>query len=242
MATLLTETFESGTSGQAITTSNTAFGSITGAAPTFDTDAIEGTLAGRFNPAGQQSMGRADFPQRPAAWLSFYLKTPLQIANPVYIASFFHGGARIGDLRLSVDGSLAVRDNFTAVLTTPALLQAGQWARIALRVEPGTAGGLHLRVYTGPNLHTTTPSNGAAGQTANSTVTATAIDNYRLGVVTAADADLLVDRIIIDDTTEPAPIDQGTDTNAYIYVGGEWVPALPHFHDGTTWRAARATP
>lgn len=241
MATLLTEMFEGGSPGQDITPSNSAFSNIVGATPTYDSDAIEGNLSAHFNPANQQSMGRADFPAQTSAWVSFYIKTPLQITTPTYITSFFHGNTRIGDLRLAVDGSLAVRDNFNAVITTPSLLQPDKWARIALRIEPGAVAGLHLRAYTGSNLHSTTPSNGSAGQTAASTVAATAIDNYRLGVVTASDADILLDRIIIDNSTEPEPLDSLSSTNAYVYIEGAWVPGLPHVYDGTSWRTAHTS-
>lgn len=210
MAALITENFEGGTHGAVINSTNSTVASNVGL-PTFtNAGPIEGALCADFDAAGAQKMIRFDHAAASLAWYSFYVWSESRPAEPTYLASFFGGTNKVGDLRVAADGTMAVRDNNAAVITTTTALTVNAWNRVALRVTPN--GTLQLRMYVGANLHGTTPDYDGSGNSSRDF----ALDNFRVGVVTSGTWHLKIDRVRADSAAEPAGMAPSIPTRGHI--------------------------
>lgn len=240
-AALISEPFEGGTNGANIATSNSTVVLTSGVVPTFTSTAIEGTLAAAFNPAGSYSQLQFAHDSVASAWYSMYLRIPALPEANSYIAAFYDGpglGAnKLGDVRINVNGTVSVRNNNTAVITSTVALTPNVWHRLAVRVTPNAANGLELKLYIGANRHGTTPD--YVG-TANSTRDFLVAYLYA-GVTSASTMQLFVDHLQGSATAEPAPLagDNQPQLNPYwLYdTGTEWVDVTPniYYDNGAEW-------
>lgn len=196
MSELFLEGFENGTADANITTGNSNATSVLGA-PTFAAGGVDGELCGDFNSTGTQVMMRWDHTAASNAWYSGYIWLDSLPASNTYLVSFFGGTNKVGDMRVNSDGTVSVRDNNSAVITSSVALTTGSWHRFALRVTPNVD--MRLRLYLGANRHGTTPDYDATGNSNRDF----ALDNVRMGIVTAATWHVRLDRLRADDTTEP---------------------------------------
>jgi hypothetical protein len=197
---LIIEMFEGGTASATITTGNSEATAVTGA-PTFATAAaVEGGLGARFvTSAGVQYLdfGHAD---ASAPWYSFYIKVPTLPAIATYIGIWRTGATKIADLRLDPNGALVLRDGVVARITSTALLTAGAWHRVSVRVTPGTE--LRMRVYLGPNRHNSTPD----FEDDDISSIGGPCNFFRLGITTTSTWEMYADRVFGHTATEPASL------------------------------------
>ncbi len=234
---LIHEPFEGDTNGGNITTANSTASVVSGVTPVFSTTSIEGLLAAIFTPAGSYS--RLEFAHNSVttAWYSMYLRIPALPEANSYIAAFYDGpglGAnKIGDVRINTNGTVSVRDNNTAVITSTAALTPNVWHRLAVRVTPNVANGLELKLYIGANRHGTTPD--YAG-TANSTRNFPVMYLYA-GVTSASTIQLSIDYLQGSVTAEPDPLDMPLNPYWQYDTGTEWVDVTPdvYYDNGTGW-------
>lgn len=206
MATIaaLTEDFEGAAGGAAVTTGNSIFDDLAGAAtPTFNTTSpLQGTRSMEVITTANTALCRADFGPTATAWFGFYLWVTTRPAASTAIVNWYNTTTKIGDLRLTAAGELQLRDNNTARWTSTALA-TGEWHRVAIKVVPGSTTGHRVRIYTGPALNSATPSQDSLDQTATGTAQ-TAISLFRVGILSSDTATIKFDRLRGDDAVEPA--------------------------------------
>lgn len=200
----LTEDFESGTTGTAVTTGTSIFDSISGTSPTFVGSAYQGSLAMQATANAATSIARADYTAATTLWVSFMLKIVVLPGSPVAIANWFNGTTKVGDLRVASDGTLGLRDGNTNVWTSTALA-SNVWHRISIKVVPNTATGHRVRIYSGANVTSTTSSQDSGDLTATAVTTVSTTDNVRFGIISNETATFVFDRLRADDASEPAP-------------------------------------
>lgn len=215
---LVEELFNTGPESALISNLNTSATSIVGTSPQFISQSVEGSYAAHCVTVASQSLMRFNISAQNQIWISWYFRLNAQPVSPVYIASVFSGTTKIADVRINSDQTLSVRDNNLAVITTPQLFSMGSWERVALYIEPGAGGGLRLKTYSGGNRHSNVPT---SDQSAGSTVSG-AIDNVRVGIVTAADTDYDVDRLIVTSSDEPIGHTPNDLTVRHALLGGQW--------------------
>ena len=201
--TVLSENFEGGTNGGAITTGNSTASNVVAGTPTFINAAVEGILAGRYNAAAAGVATRHDHdPIDGTSWASMYFYVPALPSESVYFTSWYSPGSdKIGDIRLQADGSVVARNNNTAVITSTAVVTAASWHRIAWRITRNSQ--MEIRLYLGSNRHGTTPDwSGTGASTQNFTT-----GRLFLGTASAATLDVRFDRVRVAHTYEPAPME-----------------------------------
>ena len=205
----LTEEFEGGTIGTAITTGNSVFASITGTTvtpPTFVADPYIGTRSGRVQTAATTSSLRADFTGVATLWFNFYFKVITAPGAITAVANWFSGANKVGDLRIAaVAGGVEfqLRDNSTVRWTSATVLPLDTWCRVAVRAVPLTATGHRAKLYTGANLATMTVTEDSGDLTCSAQTLATTMTSVRLGCISAETMDLRYDRIRGDNASEP---------------------------------------
>lgn len=214
----LTEAFEGGTAGAAITTANsfvTQAPSGAGGAPTFAANPYAGVLAARVATVAQDILMQVDFPPQTSMWLKFALRIasgglPPQPQGPVVrvaIMRWFNVGATsttIGDLRLGSDGSLQIRDNATSVFTSTTLLTGGYY-EIALKITPGSATGHQARIYAGTARGTATATEDSNGRAATASAQ-TQVNRINFGCLSNDTMTVNFDAFRADSASEPAGI------------------------------------
>jgi hypothetical protein len=203
---LIDEGFESGTNGVAVSSSNSTILTQDGTAGdiTFTNSPVhEGSLAATVSTSSTYKTLIWSFSAQTDAWFVFRIYfTALPAAN-TYLARFTAASDanKIGDIRINTNGTLAIRNNFTAVATTTTPLTTNTWHRIAFRVTPNTTNGLTLKTYIGANVD---------GATATETVQGNSTQNFsierlRLGVPAAATWTYTMDLVEGSSTAEPIP-------------------------------------
>lgn len=221
---LINETFESGTANATLTTVNTSATSFNGVAPTFSTTRHQGELSAQFTTVTAASSARFEHVEVASAWYVFRIYITALPAASQYLATFqTAAGINIGDLRINSAGTLTIRNNITAVVTTTNPLALNTWHRIAIKVVPNTTNGLTLKTYTGANVNGTTPDENLSG---NSTV-AGPVQRLVIGNTTVSTFDLRVDQIEGSSTDEPsgaAATVPGAVTNLAGTAGNTQVP------------------
>jgi hypothetical protein len=188
------------TAGTAVSTANSSMSAVFGTAPTFDATAYEGAFAARFNTTAATGYLRKDITSSGTVWIQMAIRLTALPAAATFITSWLQGTTKIGDLRVNTDGTLSVRDNNTAVITSTSALSAGSYAIVSVKCTPGGASGHTLKVYLTPTSGT--PS--FTGTGAATAAAATAVDTLRFGVIAAATIDYRLDRLRADSATEPA--------------------------------------
>ncbi|MGB5930748.1 MAG: hypothetical protein WBH03_21375 [Cyclobacteriaceae bacterium] len=239
MATIatLTEDFEGGSNGALLTVGNSSFvdfqGTATATTPTFSTDAYEGSLAARFLPAGGTIYAYSQFAATPLVWVSFYIKITTLPSSNTPIFNFWNGASRMGDVRLQPGGTLQLRDGFSQQWVSSALT-TGEWHRIAIKVDSGTA--LRLRAYSGADLDGSTPTQDS-GDIAASTAGQAVITEFRFGSVSGSSMEYVMDRLRGDDSAEPAGVSAGATPHWFHDNGAQWgdVTDEVNHDDGSLW-------
>lgn len=205
----LTEDFEGGSNGAAVTTSNTIFDTKTGTgAVVFSNDAHQGSLAMSVNPSADNVVLRANYAGSTTLWVSFYIKVVTAPATTTAIFNWYQDTTKIGDLRVASDGTLSLRDNNTNVWTATTPLTLGSWHRVAVRITPGSAAGHQVKIYSGANLDGATASQNSGNLVATASG-ATSVNNVRFGLISVETATIRFDRIRADDATEPSGMAAG---------------------------------
>jgi len=209
--TALTEDFGGGAPGAAVTTGNSFIDVISGTAtgqPTFsDSQPLAlGWQSARVNTVAETNINQLNVSALGALWLGVYVRVGTLPGANTGILNWYNGSTKIGDIQLSADGSLRLRDNNTAVwVSSP--LPAG-WHRLAVRMQPGSASGHQVRVYSGAGLHGDVPSQDSGVQAATASGQAL-VDNIRFGCMSANTVDVQFARFRGDDAAEPSglPVD-----------------------------------
>lgn len=225
MAQLHAIDFTAGPDGGNVTKANTPAinGTQTGTNPTFSADIPAGqaeAYSARVNLAvGSTSFNNATFTSQSAGvWIGGYLQlTALPVDVTYWLLWYNTAGTKVGDARINTDGSLAVRDNNTAVATSVALA-LNTWHRFAVYCDPGSATGHRLKLYLGNNRHGSTADFDTAG--AATAAGLTEVSGFRFGhfIAATADARYRISRLRVD-TVEPAPIAAAA-TRFRYYVDG----------------------
>lgn len=215
--TELTEDFTTPADAAQITTDNSIFDNISGSASTQPTCTTSNPLDStqpkscRFVTAASDRICRANFTAVGMFWVGFYFYI---VARPVVAPTVVfncHDGdtTKVMDLRLTAAGALSLRRDGSTTVWTSSVLALNVWHRIAFMCDPGATPGLRLRIYSGANLHGTTPSQDS---TLLATTIGTNITNIRLGVISPGNETLeyRLARLRADDAVEPAALPTGT--------------------------------
>lgn len=245
MATIaaLVDAFD-GTNNATATTSNTGADSITGdsSIATFTTTVGEyqtGTASLEINaPTLNQVILRYDYTATDVVYLDFYLQVATVLSTSTAILNWYSGSTKVGDLRLvPASGSFQVQlRDVSASRWTSQTLPTG-WYRVAVKIDPGSATGHQVRIFSGAGIDSTVPAIDSGGLTANGTA-ATQTDNIRLGLISSATTVHRFDSLTADDTdwpTRSAPPGAVTPVPVKARSGGSWVTATPKVRSGGTW-------
>lgn len=191
MTTFASESFEGGTAGATVTTSNTSASVVTGT-PTFALGAYAGTLCMDVSVGGTASICSARFPYaaaQGAVYHCFALKVPTAIpANNCFISSHRNASTAQGDLRIAGGtGTLVLRNGASAVYTTTVALSTGVWYVVEVHID-SVGGTQRLKLWN------------AAGalieDSADVAYSGLAIDNVVLGSTTSvANVEVQIDRL-----------------------------------------------
>ncbi len=218
MATIaaLSEDFETGTNGTAITTANTFFTDTAPVVPMVITsaDAISGSRAATLGTLNSASVNTVSFTGATDGWVMFYFKPmTLPTVNTGFLSAYEGDTTKLWDLRFLTGGQLQYRSVNTARWQSN-VLALNAWHRIAINSNPdsGGAGSTTIRVYSGAQLHSASPTQNSTEQLL--AATATICDNYRFGALNAdATFQFLMDYVRGDSDTEPASLTGGVPVN-----------------------------
>ncbi len=233
--TQLTEDFENGASGDALTTTSTIFTNISGTAPdaTFVDNSYTGDLGMRVSvTAGQVKTYRADYTSQTSAWFGFALRFDVNPSTISTVFQMYQNTTVAFAVRLMTDGSIQLRDGLVARFTSP-VLTTNEWYWISVKFTPGSSTGSRLKVYNRAAVQVYDSGDGVATST-----TATAMDNLRVGYLAGGgDATYSIDRLRADTTTEIAAVpDSGTAVSVEVAAS----PASPEADDVVTLTATAA--
>jgi hypothetical protein len=206
MANTLTEHFDSGAQGAAVTTASTAFAAVTlvgTAAVTYDsTNAIAGgrgakMVVGNATTAGdvilRHDVGSLVTTRYARAYYTFSV---VPSAVSVLMEARIAAGTTRAQVRLSTAGKLVLTNQFTTVATSTLTLATGQPFRIEWELINGTR--QTLRIFTGTNVNGTTPD-----ETITGTFNTGTFERILFGAIDGYVGTLWADEIAVDDTTWP---------------------------------------
>lgn len=204
MASVLTETFEGGTNGTAMTTGNTAFNQLVQAGWTFSTaQAAVGSLSGRCQVSSAASIATATFTAAAALYGRFFLYVATRPAALIAIGQYTSVGTMRAELQLGPNGQLRMRNSGTVAIhtapdnTTP----LGGWCRVEWSYS-NTAAQQRLRVFTGANLFGSTPDYDSGTVTTTAAGTA---DRLSIGTLNTTTMTAYWDSVAVDNAAFPAP-------------------------------------
>lgn len=240
MALLTSEDFEGGTDGATVNSTNSIFTTAFGTTVTFDdTQSVTGNLSMLVDTTSSASMVGVEYGAHVVTYWRMYLHLDALPAANTYVMAMHASGTKQMDVRVTPTGAVTVRDGNVAVWTSATTVAAGEWFRME-GVCDSTAGAQQVRLFTGANVHGTTPDV-TSGDVAYS---GTAITNGTAGASNSTTAKFWIDDYAVDDANFPGPsIEPPADaTNTYVSVGGAWVPAVPHVRVSGAWVPATATP
>lgn len=224
MATLFTELYEGGSSGNNVTTGTSSYTTLSASSKfTFsNAQAHNGSLSGKVDIAADTHTARWEWSPTALVWFRRYLYVPALPATDSVIGVVYNGTTVVARLKLLATGQLRVDDGTTAAATTSASIATGAWVRVAWKVDPGTTSGGSsqvLRLYQGANLEA-----GAGTYTEQLSTTAyragqTTVDELRVGLTVSGTITYYVDDDLLDDASEPGPTGTGG--------GGDIILAVP---------------
>lgn len=199
MTTVFSETFYQGAAGDLLTTSNTTFGTITGAsvfaasAPTGAFSPLSALFSTTTTMTALESFSGG---LTSNVYYTMYVKVTAFPSVTTIIAHLRAAGVARHQLRITNTGTLQLRNNVTAVATSVATLTAGQWARLDWQVLNGTT--QTLKIFLGANINGT-----VADETISGASTTGTMDECQWGVTTAATVDLYLAGIVHSDSALP---------------------------------------
>lgn len=179
------ETFDGLSSGTPVTTVNTAFTSVfKGSTSTIDVASatpVHGNFARNVNPGATNSNMRYMYSTPPMAQ---YYRAYYRFATlPATVTTIFmlrdSLAATLATLRVDTTGSILLKKGTVTVATTTTKVQVGQWFRVELFWD-GTSSSQTLRLFTGANVNSETPTETISGAGSNVAVT-----DFALGIMTA---------------------------------------------------------
>lgn len=201
------ENFEGGADGDAVTSSNTSFTSVTGSGCTFAASPApaEGSLSMAVTAAaGVDNFVQNTFSATPLWLRRFYVRPPSTLTGIVHLLTTRGSNAQRNRVRLNADRTVSLLNGSTVVWTSVTALPAGQWSRIEVRIDNG-AGQQQARLYVGADPNTTTATEDSGNRTYNQGT----IDLARLGQInTGTTATTRVDYDAVADSTDtwPGPV------------------------------------
>lgn len=225
--TALDEPFE-GTVGVDLTTGNTkvdSFSGSTSAASKFTATHYSGSTSCEVNTSTDGRIMRFDLTAAPLVHLDIYVDVATVPSGTTAIINWYSGATKVGDLQVirvsATTFQFRLRDG-SATKWTGDVLTAGQY-RVAIKIQPGSATGHSVKVFTGASIDTT-PVQSSGDLTATNGGAST-VDNIRVGVMSAVAAVIRFDGMTADDTAEvvrsaPASV---TSLPFKVRVGGAWV-------------------
>lgn len=213
MATLFSYDFESGLpSGTAMTTANSPFAGLVQAGWTFSNAHLlasgGGTLNGRCAPTAATSFANVpnnSWAGKPVQYLRTYLYAEaLPAARIAIYTPRDSAGGLLAELRLGPNGEIQLRNSATTqVAVSPdGVIAAGTHCRIEHSYN-NTAGTQQVKVFSGANVHGSTPDYDSG---AIATVAAGLATSFQIGVLNATTAVLHFDDIAVDDANWPGSV------------------------------------
>lgn len=195
----LTEDFEGSTSGTAISTSNTAFTSVTGSGvQTFDNaQVMHGALSMKAEGSGSTGYSTKTYAARNTTYIRMYFRLNALPASNVFPVALNSTSTTRAQLRIANDGAISLRNGTTAVYTMSNLLSAGVWYRLEWLVSNGT--GQQLRIYLGDNAS-------ALEDSGTQTYNTGTHDRALVGVTSSAAFTAWYDDVEIRDDDWPGPV------------------------------------
>ena len=204
MATLLNALF-AGANGVAINTQNSAFTNLVEAGWTFSnaqtvpstTDTVSGK---QTTTTASTSIANVIVTSSTATYFRAYLYVAQRPAGNTTIGSLLSSTGMAAELQLTAAGAFRLRrsgDSVT-IATSPAdTAPAAGWCRIEWRYD-SSALQQELRVYSGANLHSTSPSYTSGPVT---TAAGGAVVRMAIGAVTSAVMTTYWNRVVVSDST-----------------------------------------
>lgn len=229
MARIFTEDFDTGTPGTNITTANTGFNYVSGG-PRFSTAAaLDGPVGMESAPSGYGAMpvgGRT----------TLYMRAYVRYMTLGTIAWHWNlltpAPAVAATLRVNANGTLRIMPGSSGtILQSTAALVAGEWARLEWGITGST---MTLRMFTGANVHGTTPDY----ESTPTAWTGTTVNASQIGDLSSSGLGVHVDGLAIDDSTWVGPVDVPDPEPAtawFVDDGTQWHPAVLHYDTGVEW-------
>jgi len=209
-------TFEGGSNGVGLTTSDTGsgtqwtgFNTGSGNSVTYSTTALHGTLSGRYYAAGTNT-GAASY------WVvgevdSIYTRIYGRFANSNSLTRIIYfldsdGPTSLGGARFTTGRVLAMLDDIGTVTgsTFTAVPALNEWFRLETYFKQST-GAWELRLFTGADLESETPTESHSGTGASFTYPTAIFDRVRFGTA-GADLELFIDAIAADSSGWIGPL------------------------------------
>jgi len=186
--------YQGQSNGTAITTSTISADTVTGSGGTHSTTrGILGTSSMRIVASPGTFTHYYGVTARARTRMRFYVWFATLPSANMLIASVNATSTVRASVRVLADGTVDIRNASTQVDTSNFALQTGQWYRFDWDVNNGT--GQSLRIYSGANLHTETPTDTLTGA-----ANAGTHDRIIIGAITSVTTEFFVDAVAIDPT------------------------------------------
>lgn len=200
MSLVYNEKFDGGTNGTTITTSNTSASAITGtaAAGTFTTaDSILGSMCADANCTAQIWVWQKTFTATGTQYVEFFFKPVTMPSANNYIAQALSSATIRAQLGVTTGNVFRLRNATTVVTTGTLTITTGQWYRLRWKLDnAGT--NQTLEIYTGANLHGSTPD-----ETLSGTYNSGTFDSMNIGNVNSDTVHYRFDEIAADSAAFP---------------------------------------
>jgi hypothetical protein len=222
---IITENFEGAAAGVALATTNSSLDGFTSTVATgsgvFSTAwAVEGTRSALLtvDTTGDYAAWFDVAPVTGSQYVSMYVRLPsVNPSTQQAIARWTNTNTNRCQLAMNTSGNLMIRNPALAVATS-----VGVYTNTAARLEWDVVGTLQtLRIYSGVNLHTTTPT-----ETLTGPFTSAVSNRFWIGTVASwgAPSTLAFDAVRVDDAVNPGPLVTAIRPVAYWFNGTTQVP------------------
>ena len=230
----LTETFESGTAPNAITTGTSTFDTMTGTAPTFyATSPYTGTNCMKAATSAATSINHANFTAVDDVWFKLAFRYVTAPGSNNAVCAWYDGATKLADLQLTTAGELRLRDGSTTRWTSTALT-ANEWHEVMVMVKSSATAKLRCRIYSGAARGGTVASQDSTDVTFSAATTQ--VGNWRLGGMSSDTMEVHFDVLRGADDAEPDGITPVVTTvPVKVKVGGSWSTATPKTRKAGAW-------
>jgi hypothetical protein len=136
------ESFEGGSSGAGITSSNTNFNTVTAGTPTFDNSTFNsGAQSMLINPTAASEYTGWDYgTATDIGSVRFYFRISSLPAAITYLVNILSGATVRAQLGLNTDGTIRLRNSTTLVATTTGTITLGAWMRFEYQLSGNITG------------------------------------------------------------------------------------------------------